>query len=108
MIHWEHGGPTQLENLILLCHFHHHVVHEGGWNVIGAPGGWQFIDANGNQHAAPVLRLPTTAPLAETEAISKNGPAGPLAGTGERVSTDFIADVLVTNTELRQQRLGLT
>ena len=118
VIHWEHGGPTQLENLILLCHFHHHVVHEGGWHIIGAPGGWQFIDANGNQHAVPVLRLPTKAPHPESLATfgapapnsvsERSERPAPLAGTGERVSTDYIADVLITNTELRKQRLGLT
>ena len=26
-------GPTDLENLILLCYFHHDLVHEGGWRV---------------------------------------------------------------------------
>ncbi len=28
-------GPTDLENLILLCHQHHHLVHEGGWSITG-------------------------------------------------------------------------
>lgn len=30
---WEHGGPTDLCNLIPLCGKHHHAVHEGGWTV---------------------------------------------------------------------------
>ncbi len=30
---WEHGGPTDLCNLIPLCNQHHHAVHEGGWQV---------------------------------------------------------------------------
>ncbi len=30
---WEHGGPTDLCNLIPLCSRHHHDVHEGGWSV---------------------------------------------------------------------------
>jgi hypothetical protein len=28
---WEHGGPTAMRNLVLLCSFHHHVVHRRGW-----------------------------------------------------------------------------
>jgi Domain of unknown function (DUF222)/HNH endonuclease len=28
--HWLHGGPTDLDNLVLLCWTHHHAVHEGG------------------------------------------------------------------------------
>ena len=30
---WLHGGSTSLENLVMLCSFHHHLVHEGGWRV---------------------------------------------------------------------------
>ena len=30
---WEHGGSTDLCNLIPLCNRHHHAVHEGGWRV---------------------------------------------------------------------------
>jgi hypothetical protein len=26
-----HGGPTTLDNLILICLPHHHAVHDGGW-----------------------------------------------------------------------------
>jgi hypothetical protein len=32
-IPWELGGPTDLINLIPLCSRHHHVVHEGGWQL---------------------------------------------------------------------------
>jgi hypothetical protein len=28
---WEHGGRTDLANLVPLCSRHHHLVHEGGW-----------------------------------------------------------------------------
>ncbi len=31
--HWEHGGPTEIPNLLPLCYEHHHLVHDGGWNV---------------------------------------------------------------------------
>jgi Domain of unknown function (DUF222) len=31
--HWLHGGPTDLDNLLLLCRGHHHAVHEGGWRL---------------------------------------------------------------------------
>ncbi len=36
LLPWEHGGPTDLANLIPLCSRHHHVVHEGGWRVDSA------------------------------------------------------------------------
>ncbi len=31
--HWADGGPTSLENLILLCGHHHRLVHSGPWNI---------------------------------------------------------------------------
>jgi len=36
--HWAQGGPTDLENLVLLCHAHHRLLHEGGWRTSGHPG----------------------------------------------------------------------
>jgi len=37
--HWLHGGSTSLENLVMLCSFHHHMVHEGGWRVTAEADG---------------------------------------------------------------------
>ena len=31
--HWADGGPTRLDNLVLLCRRHHRLVHEGGFTV---------------------------------------------------------------------------
>ena len=31
---WIEGGPTDLDNLVLLCRRHHRMVHEGGWQLI--------------------------------------------------------------------------
>lgn len=47
--HWEHGGSTDPSNMLLLCHAHHHLVHEGQWRITrrpgardGQPGRWDF------------------------------------------------------------------
>ena len=50
--HWAHGGPTNLANLTLLCSFHHHAVHEGGFTITPTvtPAGVDltFNDPQGN------------------------------------------------------------
>lgn len=39
VVHWIHGGSTDLDNLILLCHRHHWMVHEGKWQLVRADDG---------------------------------------------------------------------
>jgi len=43
--HWADGGETNLDNLVLLCRFHHHLVHEGGFDCKRSRDGeiW-FVD----------------------------------------------------------------
>ena len=36
---WLDGGPTDLSNGCLLCHFHHHLIHHGEWAVVMATDG---------------------------------------------------------------------
>ena len=33
IIHWADGGPTSLDNLILLCRKHHTAIHHTAWQV---------------------------------------------------------------------------
>lgn len=37
LVHWADDGATDLDNLVLLCHAHHRLLHEGGWTVSGHP-----------------------------------------------------------------------
>jgi hypothetical protein len=39
MVHWIHGGETNLANLITLCGRHHRAVHELGWTMSGSADG---------------------------------------------------------------------
>ena len=50
VVHWLHGGPTDLDNLVLLCGRHHRAIHEEGFTVSWSAdpgdgrtgGGWVF------------------------------------------------------------------
>ena len=37
VVPWEHGGATDLSNLVPLCSQDHHLVHEGGWTLTMTP-----------------------------------------------------------------------
>jgi uncharacterized protein DUF222 len=37
------GGPTNLPNLVSVCHFHDRQVHEGGWKVVKVGRELQFL-----------------------------------------------------------------
>jgi Domain of unknown function (DUF222)/HNH endonuclease len=39
VVWWSRGGRTDLANLVLLCGFHHRLVHERGWNLALERGG---------------------------------------------------------------------
>ena len=39
LVHWINGGSTDLDNLILLCHRHHWMVHEGKWQLVRSDDG---------------------------------------------------------------------
>ncbi len=36
---WSHDGPTDIDNGCLLCNFHHHLIHQGEWDLALAPDG---------------------------------------------------------------------
>ena len=46
--HWANGGETKLHNLITLCHFHHHLLHEGGYRIVRTDDGvFRFLEPDG-------------------------------------------------------------
>ena len=53
---WERGGRTDLDNLLLVCTFHHKLVHEFGWTVSRAREGtvrWSHPDGTRYRGPAP-------------------------------------------------------
>ncbi len=41
--HWEHGGPTQINNLVMLCKAHHRQIHHTDWTIHIRNGLPEFI-----------------------------------------------------------------
>ena len=67
--HWADGGATRLTNLVLLCRFHHRLVHEEGVRVtLDAAGAVHFVQPNGQPLVeAPPAPAWTGAPLAPVD-----------------------------------------
>lgn len=70
IIHWADGGPTDLDNLVLLCTQHHTLVHHGGWDIRVRqdrlpefiPPPWVDPDRTPRRNNRPRYGLATTAP----------------------------------------------
>jgi hypothetical protein len=45
VVHWQDGGTTDVDSLVLLCSYHHHWVHLPGWNLKLLPTGTVEVTA---------------------------------------------------------------
>jgi hypothetical protein len=53
IVWWGAGGTTDLDNLVLICTFHHKLVHELGWSLSrGADGALRWARPNGVRYRA--------------------------------------------------------
>jgi hypothetical protein len=90
--HWANGGETKPSNLVSLCRFHHHAVHEGGMRIqILDDGALRFVKPNG---VAVDSVLPGfTQPLGDWKQL----PAGTLVNRwrGERMDYGLGVDTLL-------------
>ena len=61
---WEHGGPTDLDNLVPLCSHHHHLVHDRRWRIeLSAERALRILRPDGRLHGitSPPTRRPPPA-----------------------------------------------
>ncbi len=64
---WADGGETAMNNLVLLCPFHHRAVHEGGWRV--------EMDERGTPRffTPPGVRIPAVPTAPDIGALVRGG-----------------------------------
>ncbi len=60
--HWEDGGPTDLDNLVLLCPYHHRMHHRGGITITGTAENLTVTDGDGEPLSSGSLARPPNAP----------------------------------------------
>ncbi|MCV7171090.1 DUF222 domain-containing protein [Mycobacterium manitobense] len=60
--HWEDGGLTELDNLVLVCPYHHRMHHRGGITITGPAQHLIVTDGEGEQLSSTSLARPPTTP----------------------------------------------
>jgi hypothetical protein len=70
IVWWSGGGRTDLDNLLLVCSFHHKLVHELGWRIArSTTGEITWFQPDGTRYRAG----PTTSAMAENVASASGG-----------------------------------
>ncbi len=89
--HWANGGETKPSNLVSLCRFHHHGVHEGGVRIEALDdGALRFVMPSGK--VVDSVAASCTQPLGDWRQL----PAGEAAWRwrGERMDCGLAVEVL--------------
>jgi hypothetical protein len=63
--HWLHGGRTDIDNLVLICSFHHQLIHDHGYRIRWASDRWEFLRPDRTAIPAPVPLSGNTESLIE-------------------------------------------
>jgi hypothetical protein len=115
IVHWADGGPTELENLVLLCAAHHRIVHDQGWSI-ATDGHGRFTFTRPEGPPLPVAPELTDVPVPELvlpewpEAVPDDvdpwmvWPRTPLEPEGAVARPDYDACLFVLHQELERHR----
>jgi hypothetical protein len=98
--HWSRGGESNLDNLVLLCHRHHRLVHEHGYTIsLDEDGSTQFR----NQYGIAIPNAPPRPPPSSPNALPGQHLRRQLLidhdtcqnGTGDRMDLPLAVDALI-------------
>ena len=56
--HWLHGGRTDVDNLLLICSFHHTLIHDHSYRIRRRAGRWEVLRPDGT--TIPTVAAPLT------------------------------------------------
>ena len=107
VVHWTQGGPTALDNLVSLCGFHHHLVHEGGWSVAVTDRAIVWSDPDG----VPATVEPLAGDSSTVAEIGRAAGVAPDSITSrwhnDRLDFGFVVSVIVENCIRARATLGI-
>jgi hypothetical protein len=82
VVEWQHGGPTEINNLVMLCGRHHRVLHESGWVVRIRDGSPEFVPPPWIDPDQRVRRKPRVAEVRRPGARPPDTRPGRSSGAG--------------------------
>jgi hypothetical protein len=92
--HWLDGGPTNMDNLVLLCVRHHHALHDGAFRIIAlGRARFRFLRSDGRELLSVVPRGDAGARPIEDE-IDTESTAPMTRWNGDRLDRDWAVAVL--------------
>lgn len=97
--HWAFGGETNLNNLMLLCGFHHRRHHDGAYRIRKLANGFVF-ERNDGRSIRPPARDPVT--LEKDPRISPHTPVSEWGGA--RMDFDYAISVFANACEFAEAR----
>ncbi len=112
-ISWLDGGPTDLDNLILLCQWHHTRVHEDRIAISECPEPgcgirWRFTRPDGTTIAPLVAGTNAPSPWRPLTDSSGDPLAGPARDAARRRNDEHVAAYQAQQAKLRDQAATLT
>ncbi len=105
--HWVDGGETKLENLALMCTFHHKSLHQHGYSVEVAPGGalvfrdssGEVIPSTGERPRWESQKVGWPAIAKQNEGLGLHAATGACKWNGRPVNYQLVVSALVRTQE---------